>query len=88
MIINYLYKKAGQKLIVLVRIAAFMNDGKKTNYHEVIYWFAVWALSSNMHVPSEPVLESKSMHAIFQKKGKKRQKNVTKGKKGAKYLKI
>ena len=41
-----------------------------------------------MHVPSEPVLESKGMHAIFQEKGKKRQKNVTKGKKGAKYLKI
>ena len=88
MIINYLYKKADQKLIVLVCIAAFMNDGKKTNYHEVIYWFAVWVLSSNMHVPSEPVLESKGMHEIFQKKGKKRQKNVTNGKKGAKYLKI
>ena len=41
-----------------------------------------------MHVPSEPVLESKGMHAIFQEKGKKRQKNVTKRKKGAKYLKI
>ena len=37
----------------------------------------------------KPILESKGMRAIFQKKGKKRvNKNVKKGQKRVKYLKI
>ena len=35
-----------------------------------------------MNAQSGPILESKSMHAIFQKNDKKRAKNVKKGKKG------
>ena len=35
-----------------------------------------------------PILESKDMHAIFQKNVKKRAKNVKKRQKMAKYLKI
>ena len=40
-----------------------------------------------MHL-SGPILESKGMHAIFQKKARKRVKKIVKGQKWAKYLKI
>ena len=40
-----------------------------------------------MHI-SGPILVSKGMRAIYQKKGKKQHKKVWKGEKSAKYLKI
>ena len=41
-----------------------------------------------VHLLPGPILESKGMHVIFQKKSKKEQKHVKKGQKKAKYLKF
>ena len=49
----------------------------------------MFSLQKYLHAKkiSGPILESKGMHAIFQKKGKKGQKNVKKGQNREKYLK-
>ena len=44
--------------------------------------------TSIQSISSGPILESKGICAIFQKKGKKSAKNVKKGQKRAKYSKI
>ena len=66
----------------------YFNVFDEKNYESSLFWVSWFYTKILDQLIAGPILESKGMPAMFQKKGKKRGNNVKLEQKRAKYLKI